>query len=316
MKKIIATLILCLIFFGGGWAFHYFYPQLVSFVRGKDAQRCKLGRMLKLIKGELSEVKIIEEKDMGNYTRRLLHFRWQGVSTEAYLLVPHKGRGEMVAVLALHGHHTSKEEVIGKKSSHFGIDYGLRLVKAGFCVLAPDIPFSVNLAVEDFVAMRLIMSGAHLTGMRVSYLKALLDYLCSLPFIDPEKVGCIGWSMGGGLAMYLAAVDKRVKVVAISNYFGTYKDTFMNLRQSTDNYIPGILNFGEMADVACLITPRPLWLEGGKEDPEFPQEAFKQGIDALKKCYQGTEERLTWQLMPGGHRFEGKGLEEWFKRWL
>ena len=93
--------------------------------------------------------------------------------------------------------------------------------------------------------------------------------------------------------------------------------SLMRIRQGTNNYISRILGFGEMADIACLIAPKPLWLEHGEGDPEFPQDAFMEGIEALKKCYKGHgKERLTWQLIPGGHRFEGKGLEEWFKRWL
>jgi hypothetical protein len=71
-----------------------------------------------------------------------------------------------------------------------------------------------------------------------------------------------------------------------------------------------------MADVACLITPRPLWLELGEQDPEFPQDAFKKGITGLKTCYKGHEECLQWQLIPGDHRFKGEGIEEWFQRWL
>jgi hypothetical protein len=90
----------------------------------------------------------------------------------------------------------------------------------------------------------------------------------------------------------------------------------MTRRHTTDNYIPGILTFGEMSDVACLIVPRPLWIEGSEDDREFPKEAFMQGIEALKNCYKRQEERLTWQLISGGHRFEGEGIEEWFKKWL
>ena len=316
MNKTLAALILCLIFFVGGWSLHSLYSQLKPPVKAKALQRRELGKTLKLVERKLFDVAIIEERDMGDYTRRLLRLQWQKISAEAYLLIPHEAKEKMAAVLALPGHHTSKEEVIGERPSRFGVDYGQKLVKTGFCVLAPDIPFSDDMGVEDHVALKLIMAGSSLTGIRVSYLKALIDYLASLPFIDPERLGCIGWSMGGALAMYLSALDKRVKVVGISSYFGTYRDTFMRRRQSTDNYLPGILNFGEMADVACLIAPRPLWLEHGEGDPEFPQDAFMEGIEALKKCYKGREERLTWQLIPGGHRFEGKGLEEWFKRWL
>jgi len=122
--------------------------------------------------------------------------------------------------------------------------------------------------------------------------------------------------MGGGLALYLSAVDQRIRVVAISSYFGTYRDTVMRRRQTTDNYIPGILNIGEMADVACLISPRFLWIEGGEQDPEFPSEAFVKGIESLKSCYSGYEGRLKVQLLPGGHAFRGKGIKAWFKTCL
>lgn len=316
MKKTLSLLILCLICFAGGWALHDFYSRLKSPIKPQAIQQKKLGETLKLLKGKLSEVAIIEEKDMGSYVRRHLRFRWQGFPNEAYLLVPHKIEDKMPTILALPGHHTSKEEVVGNKSSPFGVDYGKKLAIAGFCVFVPDIPFSDDMRVEDHIALNLIMTGSSLTGMRVSYLRDLIDYLTSLPFIDPERLGCVGWSMGGALTMYLAAVDKRVKAVAISGYFGTYRDTIMRVRSSTDNYVPRILNFGEMADVACLIAPRPLWLELGDRDPEFPQEAFIKGIKDLKNCYEGYDERLTWLLIPGGHRFQGKDLEGWFNKWL
>lgn len=316
MKKILVVLVLCLIAFMGGLTLHFFYQKLELPLKKKTSKREELRKTLKVIRGKLSDVSVIDEKDVGSYMRRYLRFHWQGFSGEALLLIPHEAENTMAAIIALPGHHTTKEEVIGERPSRFGVDYGQKLVKAGFCVLAPDVPFSKDLRIEDHVALKLIMEGSSLTGLRVSYLTALVDYLSSLPFIDAERLGCVGWSMGGALTMYLAAVDKRVKVAAISGYLGTYKDTFMRMRQSTDNYIPDILNFGDMADVACLIAPRPLWLEHGKEDPEFPQESFMGGLEALKKCYTGHEERLTWQLIPGGHRFEGHGLEEWFKRWL
>jgi dienelactone hydrolase len=316
IKKTISVILLCLIFLAGGWALRDLYTTLKPSMKTRAIQRKELKETLKLIEGKLSEVVSIEEKDMGSYVRRYLRFRWQDLSSEAYLLIPHNAKDKMPIVLALPGHNSSKEEVIGERPSRFGANYGQKLAKAGFCVLAPDIPFSEDMRIEDHVALNLIMTGSSLTGLRVSYLMALIDYLSSLTFIDPERLGCVGWSMGGALTMYLAALDTRVKVVVISSYFGTYRDTFMRIRQSTDNYIPGILKFGDMAEVACLIAPRPLLIEGGDRDPEFPKEAFRQGIEVLKNCYTGREKYFKWQLISGGHRFEGKGIEDWFKQWL
>lgn len=315
MKKTLVALLLCLISFLGGFTLHFLFPELGSPFKTKAMQRRELIKTLKLENRKIS-AEVIEEKDMGSYMRKRLNFRWQGFSFGAFLLIPREAKDKMAAILVLPGHHTSKEEVIGEKPSRFGVNYGQKLVEAGFCVLAPDIPFSDDMRIEDHIALNLIMAGSNLTGMRVSYLRAIIDYLSSLSFIDQKRLGCIGWSMGGALTLYLAAVDLRVKVVAISNYFGTYRGTFMRLRQSTDNYIPGILSYGEMADVACLIAPRPLYIEGGDRDPEFPKEAFVEGIEGLKICYKGRDERLTWHLLPGGHSFGGKGIEDWFKRWL
>jgi hypothetical protein len=71
-----------------------------------------------------------------------------------------------------------------------------------------------------------------------------------------------------------------------------------------------------MDDVASPIAPRPLWLELGEQDQEFPVEAFLKGIEVLKKCYTEFEEQFAWQLISGGHRFGGEGIEQWFERWL
>jgi hypothetical protein len=40
------------------------------------------------------------------------------------------------------------------------------------------------------------------------------------------------------------------------------------------------------------------------------------GIEVLKKCYTEFEEQFAWQLISGGHRFGGEGIEQWFERWL
>lgn len=47
-------------------------------------------------------------------------------------------------------------------------------------------------------------------------LEAGIDYLSSRPDVDPERIGVIGWCMGGGYALALATADPRVKATAIN----------------------------------------------------------------------------------------------------
>lgn len=54
-------------------------------------------------------------------------------------------------------------------------------------------------------------------------LLAATEYLRSLPNVDPDRVGALGWSMGGGNTLRLAYLDSRLKV-AVINYGGVWTD--------------------------------------------------------------------------------------------
>ncbi|RLA86093.1 MAG: hypothetical protein DRG40_03440 [Deltaproteobacteria bacterium] len=319
MKKFVYIFFVSLILLASifaGWILQYFLPFSEVPLKEKPFLSLKLKKRLNLTNEGPIAVKVLKEKQTEDLIIRLLGIKSRTFRSRAYLIFPRNIKGPQPAILCLHGHHTSIEDVVGLRRSPFGVNFGIRLAKRGFVVFAPEIPYSKDMATEDLLSLNLIMAGRTLTGMRVSFLRALLDYLSGLPFVDSKRIGCVGWSMGGGLTLYLAAIDKRIKVAAISGYFGTFKGTFMRRRQSTDNYIPGILQVGEMHDIACLIAPRPLWIEGGENDPEFPKESFLKAVRKLELCYKDYEDRLHWHLTPGGHRFGGEGLEEWFEKWL
>ncbi len=47
-------------------------------------------------------------------------------------------------------------------------------------------------------------------------LKAAVDYLSARPDVDPERIGVIGWCMGGGYALGLGTADPRMKAIVIN----------------------------------------------------------------------------------------------------
>src|SRR5262245_39550307 len=51
----------------------------------------------------------------------------------------------------------------------------------------------------------------------VADLKAAIDYLFAHTDADPARIGAIGWCMGGGFALKLAAAEPRLKA-AVVNY--------------------------------------------------------------------------------------------------
>jgi len=92
-------------------------------------------------------------------------------------------------------------------------DVTRRLAQAGYAALAADLFTDRNRA----VCMTRYMSGmlfgrVHRAG--IPDLKAALTHLASLPEVDAERVGAIGFCMGGGFAIAWACTDPRLKAIA------------------------------------------------------------------------------------------------------
>jgi hypothetical protein len=74
-----------------------------------------------------------------------------------------------------------------------------------------------------------------------------------------------------------------------------------------DNYVPGILQWAELYDVASLIAPRPLIAESGTRDPIFPIAASRESFARVKKVYDvfGAGDNLAHDVFEGEHSFHG-----------
>jgi fermentation-respiration switch protein FrsA (DUF1100 family) len=83
-------------------------------------------------------------------------------------------------------------------------------------------------------------------------------------------------------------------------------------------YVPRILKYAEMSDLAALIAPRPLLIESGNQDPIFPLQAAKAAYKELQRVYRllDVPERLNRDIFVGGHQFGGRKAFDWLARWL
>lgn len=84
------------------------------------------------------------------------------------------------------------------------------------------------------------------------------------------------------------------------------------------NYIPRILEYAEMSDLAALIAPRPLLIESGISDDLLPVEATERAFGTVRGAYAllGVAERIEKDIFPGGHAFSGQRAFPFFERWL
>lgn len=82
-----------------------------------------------------------------------------------------------------------------------------RLAKQGYVCLAPDL-YRGKMATDMATARKLMMGMPNDRAIRD--LKAAVDALSARDDVKKDKIGVIGWCLGGGLALQTALADKRV----------------------------------------------------------------------------------------------------------
>jgi len=261
----------------------------------------------------------------------------------AYLLVPKDlGRGEKrPGILAAHGHGRGKDDICAVVESEqayrdqvepLNYAYAVGFVQRGYVVLAPDWRcFGERANPPDWVRagrdtcnvsyLALGYAGYHLLRLQVWDAQRAIDVLQSLPQVDPRRLGMGGLSYGGTMTTYTAALDPRVKVACISGYLSTLEDAMGprgNGNFCGSQYMPGLRTLGDIADVACLIAPRPLVVEMGEEDQCFVIEDMKKAFAHLAQAYKaaGRPERLVPDVHPSPHAWSGRIAYPFFARHL
>ena len=147
-----------------------------------------------------------------------------------------------------------------------------------------------------------------MVGWRVWDVMRTIDWIETRDELDASRVGCMGISGGGTITTFGAALETRIKAAFISGYLNTFRDSILSISHCIDNYVPGILNWCEMYDVAGLIAPRAVFVESGDEDRIFPVDASRESFTRVKKIYEvfGVADRAGHEVFVGEHSFWGK----------
>ncbi len=296
--------------------------KLTELLGGFPDQRCDL------------EAEVSERIDEGDYIREKVVFQSEPTaSVPAYLLIPKKTRFPGPTLICQHGHGRGKDDAAGiytteeelKQIRELNYDYARQFAQRGYIVLAPDARCfgERNDPREEYsgcnkAAMNSILMGKTLIGMRVWDIFRCIDYLETREEVDPNRIGCMGLSGGGTVTFFSAILEKRIKAAVISGYFCTFKASIVDLPHCACNYVPNLLRYAEMPDLACLIAPLPLLFETGTQDPIFPTKAVQEAFEKVKQAYRllGAEDRVDIDVFEGGHMFSGKKAFDWFERWL
>lgn len=238
-----------------------------------------------------------------------------------------------------------------------GRTYADELAKRGFVVLSPDAPYfgsqkldpeQVN---EDLtknyrkqltgdrnadikaynkfasghevaVNKTMLAAGTTWLGMIVQSDRVAIDYLLSRPEVDPDRIGCVGLSLGGLRSTYLFGLDARIKTGIVAAFSTTFEHMLRNhARHTWMMYVPRQKLYLDLPDVASLNAPRPLLVQNCRQDKLFSTAGMEaaehklaavytkmNAADKFKASYYDVPHSMTIAMQEDAF--------EWLEKWL
>lgn len=306
-------------------------------------QKSLRSRFLALLDGlpearGIPPAKITGKIDADDYiVEKLVFESFPGYFVPAVLYKPRKITGRLPGVISPCGH-----SAVGKAASTYQILH-INLVKRGYVVLSYDpvgqgersqfwdaekgkSRFNLVCGEHAVLGNPLYLLGTSLARYRIWDGIRAIDYLSSLPEVDPQRIGCVGNSGGGTLSAYIAALDARVKVAAICCYITTLPRRMGNRIQADPDADPeqdifGFVSEGiDHAGLLALRAPRPT-LVGAAQFDFFPIEGARESFEEAKQIFTaaGVPERIKRVEAAEKHGLSlplRKGVYRFFERWL
>jgi hypothetical protein len=254
---------------------------------------------------------VLETADCGPYLRQTIAYAVEAKErVRSFLLLPKHINRPVPAIFAHHQHnrefHLGKSEVVGLAGDPDQA-YAVELAQRGYVVIAPDA-----LAFEERnwsnpsgdaeyyeLATRLVQ-GRTLLAKCLHDVSVALNYLETRPEVDPLRIGFIGHSYGGRMAIWAPAIDHRIQASVSNCGCVNYKQSFTHdTGVQMEFCLPGVLQLGDVEDVLQLVAPRALLLQATANDK------WSRGAEAMFAYAESSfpTGQLTLAYWPGDHLF-------------
>lgn len=267
------------------------------------------------------DARILESKEVDGFTREKIVFTSrEGMEVLGYLVKPkNAGSAPLPVMVCVPGHGIGVEDLLTNPDGYMHA-YALQAASQGVAAFAIE-PLAFGHRRDPINAKRgpnanscqpaagaALLFGETMIGWRVYDVMRTIDYIETRKDLNAKRVGCMGISGGGTCTLFAAALDERIQAALVSGYLCSFKECILSLAHCMDNYVPGILNWAEMSDVASLIAPRALFAETGEKDRIFPVQGFKDAYAEVKKAYEvaGVPDRIGSAIHSGEHVFDGR----------
>lgn len=263
----------------------------------------------------------LESVDCGSYVREKCEYHTESDEViRAYICLPKNKNKKLPAVFCHHQHDWNfalgKSEVVGIAGDP-NQRYAAELAERGYVTLAPDaIGFEERNWSDGSVQAVCFELTSRLVAGRTLLAKVLhdvfvgIDYLESRVEVDRSRIGFIGHSYGGRMAIWAPAFDKRIGASVSNCGCVPYRHSLTRETGIQMEFcVPDFVNVGDMEGVVALVPPAALYISAAEQDKwsRGAQEMF----DSAKSFFAPGDLKL--KVWPGGHAFTEPMREEAYR---
>jgi dienelactone hydrolase len=217
-----------------------------------------------------------------------------------------------------------QDVVVGNHGAYH--DFAAKLAERGLITFAPQ---NLYIFRDRFRTLQRKANplGKTLFSIIVPQHQQIVDWLASLPQVDPQRIAFYGLSYGGKTAMRVPPLVKDYCLSICSADFNewVWKNASTRAKYSyvwTGEYeifefdLGSTFNYAEMA---ALIAPRPFMVERGHFDGVAPDETVAYEFAKVRHLYQarlGIGDRCEIEFFVGPHTIHGQGTFDFLHRHL
>lgn len=303
------------------------------------------------------DVKVIAEEKREGYVARKIEISLSAYYTVPALVLIPDGKGPFPAVNCLHdhgGHYfigkekmirplapvTHEDSLVTEDADKWLADLyegqyvGDYLAKNGYVVFSADAPMwgergqqeGAKNTKYDMVAGNMMMYGIDLSAYMTYDDISGTEFLASMPEVDKDRIGCVGFSMGGYRSWMLSALSDRIKV-GISICWMVTGDEQMSFKyQHTENggfanCFPGLRRWLDYPHIASMACPKPMLFINGAYDKLFPVEGVEKAFSQMHKVWESQDagdkiETEIWEVPHSFYKPAQQRCLDFFKRYL
>ena len=207
------------------------------------------------------------------------------------------------------------------------------LASKGYAVISADAIFwgdrgrkeGVNKAKLSEFAGNLMGLGRCLSGIMTHEDSYLTDFFASLPEVDADKIGCMGFSMGAYRAWMLSAFTDKIKTGAAICWM-TVTDSQFSWEHGRENggyanTLPSIRLYMDHPHIASIACPKPMIFINGKTDKLFHPSGVEESFNIMHDVWrsQNAEDKISTMIWDMPHYCGPEVQEEvaiFFDKWL